>query len=90
MHLYPFCFSKWTLSLLKKWAKWPNFGFLRSDNGPSFFEDQGPLWETCDLLQVCIISREKNQTTHVAPNRMFLMSEAMSQKSPWKTSKKDP
>ena len=86
MQLYPFCFSKWTpLTTQKKYAKWPNTGFLRSDNGPSTFEDQGPLWalwETCDFLQVCIISREKYKTTYVAPNRMFLMSEANVTKEP--------
>ena len=69
----------------KRGAKGRSFGCWRSENGPIGGSGRPIFGHGRLFLQMCIISQEQNKITRVAPNLMFLLPEAMSHESCWKT-----
>ena len=48
---------------------------------PGTLDDQAARFGICEIFCKCVISREKDKSTRVVPNLMFLLPEAMSQES---------
>ena len=85
--MFTICFLAIAARSKKNRAKRPIFRCLGSGGAPQALPWFGtPVLGHVRLSDMCMISREKDNITRVAPNLMFLLPEAMSQNSLWKTS----